>query len=108
MGRPNSHILGIDVLRFLAAALVASLHLWASGGSDFVDHLTKSVLPGSNGISPVALPPVAFVGSMGVQIFFMISGYVISDSAYGTGGFYGFLYRRTMRLLPGLWICTTL
>jgi peptidoglycan/LPS O-acetylase OafA/YrhL len=108
MSRTSSHVLGIDVLRFLAAALVASLHLWAPGESGFVDHLTKFVLPGSTGISPVVLPPVAFVGSMGVQIFFMISGYVISDSAYGTSGVYDFLYRRTMRLLPGLWICTIL
>lgn len=108
---PNAHILGIDLLRFFAAVLVASLHLWgtqAHGIGGFIGHLTSFVLPGSTELSPHTLPPVAFVGSIGVQIFFAISGYVISYSAQASTGFYKFLYGRTMRLLPGLWICTIL
>jgi exopolysaccharide production protein ExoZ len=111
LANPKAHILGIDLLRFFAAVLVASLHLWGSqahGIGGFIGHLTSFVLPGSNELSPHALPPIAFVGSIGVQIFFVISGYVISYSAQASTGFYKFLYGRTMRLLPGLWIVTIL
>jgi peptidoglycan/LPS O-acetylase OafA/YrhL len=105
----NEHALGIDLLRFVAASMVASLHLWGSqshGGDGFVGYLVASVLPGSRRSGVHMLPPIAFIGSVGVQIFFTISGFVIAFSAHRSTGMHAFLYNRTMRLAPGLWICT--
>ncbi len=105
-----AHVFGIDILRFVAASMVASAHLWGAlsqGASDgFIGHLLISVLPGNGQIYPHQLPSVAFTGLIGVQIFFTISGFVIAYSSSRNDGFHSFLYKRFMRLVPGLWICT--
>jgi peptidoglycan/LPS O-acetylase OafA/YrhL len=52
---------------------------------------------------PCALPPLEF-GWLGVQLFFMISGFVIFWSALGrTAG--EFLASRVSRLYPSYWVC---
>ena len=98
-----AHILGIDALRFLAALMVVLFHLlyltgvmpqsysgWASGG-----HV----------VFPEAYAWSHF-GWVGVQIFFVISGFVIAYSASNATA-YSFFSGRVVRLVPGVWICAT-
>jgi peptidoglycan/LPS O-acetylase OafA/YrhL len=103
-GGARTQIVGLDLLRFFAAALVMNFHLgalaWAARGS------TVGRLVGDTYALPPALPFTWF-GWMGVEIFFVISGFVIANSANGASP-YSFARSRAVRLLPGLWICATL
>lgn len=78
----DSYIYGIDAVRLLAAIFVA------------VFHLTYRTSEG------VHLLPFGWVG---VQIFFVISGVVIANSASRTGPT-EFLVGRFLRLYPAAWI----
>jgi peptidoglycan/LPS O-acetylase OafA/YrhL len=69
-----------------------------------VDSLTKSVSGG--GVEFQSMARVTWVGWVGVEIFFVISGFVISYSAAGVSPFV-FLRRRIVRLYPSAWICAT-
>ncbi len=103
------HVYGLDILRFFAALLVAMLHLWsdnAVGAGSFGDYYIGRITGDLSPFRGQLLPPVVFTGSLGVQIFFAISGFVISYSASKSKTTAGFLYRRALRLLPALWICT--
>jgi peptidoglycan/LPS O-acetylase OafA/YrhL len=71
---------GLDIVRFLAACLVVAIHYESR---------------------------YAWFGWAGVEIFFVISGLVIANSAsVETAAI--FLARRILRLYPAVWICTTL
>jgi peptidoglycan/LPS O-acetylase OafA/YrhL len=99
----NKHIIGLDVIRFCAALMVTLFHLsywsWAPAES-----LTKSVSGGL--VQFPSLAGVTWLGWVGVEIFFVISGFVISYSAAGTTPF-AFLRSRILRLYPSAWICAT-
>ncbi|MEJ2408060.1 MAG: acyltransferase [Novosphingobium sp.] len=96
----------LDVMRLLAAQAVMFYHLvflsWAES-------------PGSHGIRAVVGHPVAFPGAVGwaslgwvgVQIFFVISGFVILMSAENKSAS-DFLIGRITRIAPGLWFFTGL
>jgi peptidoglycan/LPS O-acetylase OafA/YrhL len=92
--RKNKQIVGLDALRFLAALLVVAFHLCFLHGGLF--------------IAPYqALMPFTYFGWIGVEIFFVLSGFVIAYSAQGvTAG--QFLRHRIVRLFPGALICATL
>jgi exopolysaccharide production protein ExoZ len=100
--QPKPYYYGIDLLRFLAALMVACFHLGWSNAN-----------PGSRGFDlskgELTLPfGHLFVwGSVGVEIFFVISGFVIANSANGSTPF-GFLRSRAERLYPAVWICAPL
>lgn len=87
----------IDLLRFIAAIAVVLFHLTYRGY--YADNL-----------SPVRYPILGEVfkyGYMGVELFFMISGYVILLSA--TGKTVGQFFRsRFTRLYPAYWVACTL
>lgn len=97
-------ILGLDLLRFIAACLVMALHLgfwswWPAGGSinrAFPD------LP-----SYPELISATWFGWVGVEIFFVLSGFVIAYSAASATAS-SFLRNRFLRLMPGIWICATI
>jgi exopolysaccharide production protein ExoZ len=95
---------GIDALRFLTALLVAFFHLgfmsWASG---------PETTPGRAFGSDVAIPfgDYAKFGWVGVPIFFVISGFVIANSAANASAL-TFLRSRILRLYPAAWVCATL
>jgi peptidoglycan/LPS O-acetylase OafA/YrhL len=99
----NRHIIGLDVVRFCAALMVTLFHLsywsWAPAES-----LTKSVSGGL--VQFPSLAPVSWLGWVGVEVFFVISGFVISYSAAGATPF-AFLRSRILRLYPSAWICAT-
>lgn len=95
---------GLDGLRFFSAFAVCVFHLgfyvWASEYSSMAgiwDH--RATLE--------AMTSMAWLGWVGVQIFFVISGFVIANSANGATPF-GFLRSRLLRLWPAAWVCATI
>ena len=85
-----------DLLRLVAAASVIFSHAFV-------------VVDGSDQFEPLArlLGPGNILGRYGVYVFFIISGYLITAS-YRRGSLPDFLLKRTLRILPGLAVCTVL
>jgi len=95
------HILGLDMLRFLAACLVVAFHYC------FLMGINPGGLVGSASRGVVKFPELyefTNFGWVGVQIFFVISGFVIAFSGEKSSAF-SFLRSRIVRLGPGVWIC---
>ncbi|QJX47376.1 acyltransferase [Hymenobacter taeanensis] len=86
----------IDLLRFVAAFAVMFYHYayrgWALGP-----------------LSPVQYPelPLAKYGYLGVELFFLISGYVVLMSAYDKS-VRDFFVSRVARLYPAYWVACTI
>lgn len=97
-------IVGIDLLRFAAAFMVMSFHLGFWGCAS-PQSRTNSLLQ-VHACFP-ALAPWASAGWVGVEIFFVISGFVIAWSAQNASAL-SFVRRRFLRLAPAAWICATL
>lgn len=99
-------IVGLDVLRFAAAFLVVLYHLAFRTWAPPIGKATiRDFMPASPPYPE--LEPVAWLGWIGVQIFFVISGFVIAHSAENKSAF-AFLRSRFLRLAPGIWICATI
>lgn len=97
-GQGRAPIVGIDVLRLLAALMVMLFHFGFKAFSQtggLIDKMTPldPGLPGNW--------PFTWWGWVGVQVFFLISGLVISFSAASSHGRSGrFLRSRVLRLVP--------
>lgn len=98
-------VASLDILRLIAALLVVLYHYF---------FLAWSEAPGSGGIRDVisngpVYPwsvPVVSAGWVGVEVFFVISGFVITMSAQGKAG--GEFFRgRFLRLFPGILVFAT-
>ncbi len=87
----------IDLLRFLAALSVVFFH-YAFRGYAADD---KSIMP-----YPL-LEPYFKYGYLGVELFFMISGFVILMTA-SSGSLKKFAISRIVRLYPAFWVCCSL
>ncbi|MEV4778302.1 acyltransferase family protein [Burkholderia sp. LMU1-1-1.1] len=101
---PKQHLLGLDVLRFAAAAMVLFFHfcyLATVSPHGFIGNATRQSLT-----FPETIPFTHF-GWVGVQVFFVISGFVIAFSGEKATPF-GFFASRVVRLGPGAWICAPL
>jgi peptidoglycan/LPS O-acetylase OafA/YrhL len=92
---PSPRLAALDGLRLFAALAVAVFHLSVSWRLD--------------GQSPPArylpdLAPVAAYGFLGVELFFLISGFVIGMSSWqrSLGEFF---VSRVSRLYPAYWVC---
>lgn len=86
----------IDLLRVLALGYVISFHYLFSGISKGkVDSVTLS-----------SFAPIAKYGYLGVELFFMISGFVILYSTNRTAS--DFVRRRFLRLFPMFWMALIL
>lgn len=100
---PNpARIGGLDLVRFGAATLVMMFHLGVVSWS-------LPVLSPNFGIANAPqYSELSFlrVGWVGVEIFFVLSGLVIAQSADGNSA-YRFLRSRMGRLLPAVWVCST-
>lgn len=95
----REHFLGLDLLRIFAASLVLLNHFALFGWS------TATATPfATDAAAFPILSPFAGLGAIGVQIFFVISGFVIALSAEGIRPV-EFAKRRAIRVLPALWIC---
>lgn len=91
---------GVDILRFFAAVIVMFYHygfwVWAFPGGISAR--------ATGGIPPH--PEIGTLGSgwVGVQVFFVISGFVIAFSAENSTPL-RFFEARVKRLAPAVWIC---
>lgn len=86
----------LDLLRFLAALAVVFFH-YAFRGYAKGD---MSVMP-----YPLLAEPAKY-GYLGVELFFMISGFVILMTASGNN-LKAFFISRAIRLYPAFWVCCT-
>jgi peptidoglycan/LPS O-acetylase OafA/YrhL len=96
-GMKETRLNEIDLLRFLAALAVVIFHYAFRGYA--ADGLSTMPYP--------ALAPAAKYGYLGVDLFFMISGFVILMTAMG-GDLRDFAVSRISRLYPAFWTCCTL
>lgn len=94
--------LGIDLLRFLAAMMVFSYHFgfWHNVAADKTFALW-------NPVDAYPLRAWTHFGWVGVEIFFVISGFVIAFSAREAKPG-EFLTARALRLAPAIWVCAPL
>lgn len=97
----HEHLVGIDVLRLIAATLVMFYHFafWNWLGAQPLGHALAAQAP--------AWGQHLHFGWVGVEIFFVISGYVIAYTASATSPA-RFLRSRFLRLAPASWIAATL
>ena len=93
----NRRLNELDLLRFLAAFAVVIFH-YAFRGYARGD---MSVMP-----YPM-LADVAKYGYLGVELFFMISGFVILMTA-SSNDLKAFFISRVIRLCPAFWVCCTI
>ncbi len=94
----------IDYLRFACALLVVAHHF----GAALPNHPNPAAAGALAGAAlPTQFAPWTAFGWVGVEIFFVISGYVIAASAEGAGPA-AFLRRRAQRLLPAAWVSASL
>jgi len=93
----NNRINEIDLLRFIGAFIVLLYHYTFRGY-------------GADNMSIIAYPlfaPFTKYGYLGVNLFFMISGFVILMSA-SSGSLKKFTISRLIRLYPAFWIASSL
>lgn len=93
----KSRVNEIDLLRFLAALSVVLYHYSFRGYA--ADGMSIMPYP--------LLAPLAKYGSFGVELFFMISGFVILMTA-ADGCLKKFIVSRIVRLYPAFWACCTI
>lgn len=92
-GRVNE----IDLLRFVAALAVVFFHYAFRGFA--ADNLSAMPYP--------LLAQISKYGYLGVELFFMISGFVILMTA-ASGDLRRFVVSRIVRLYPAFWACCTI
>jgi len=87
----------LDGLRGIAILLVVLYHTYSNAWKDLVPFFAPSY----------DFPLVKF-GDLGVPLFFMISGFVITMSLERCKSFSEFMFKRWLRLFPGMLIATLL
>lgn len=94
MEHQHNRIAYLDGHRGLAILLVALYHAYARWPA-FVPYKAE-----------FAEVPLFKYGWLGVELFFLISGFVILMTLERSGGMRDFLYRRWLRLFPAMLVCT--
>src|ERR1700744_4570676 len=96
----------LDPLRFGAAFGVALFHqmfwswAWVSIGHPGLERTVAA------DVQYPSAAPFTWFGWVGVEIFFVISGFVIANSASESSAT-EFLFSRALRLYPAVWVCAT-
>jgi peptidoglycan/LPS O-acetylase OafA/YrhL len=85
----------LDVLRFVAAAVVMLHHFTGVPAPEWPGGNARRIFP--------ELAPVTRYGFLGVELFFLISGFVILLSAWGRKPG-DFIVSRFLRLFPAYWV----
>ncbi len=99
----TAHIGGVDIVRFITAVMVMNFHIcfWSWGAR-------KTSFAASGGAAQYPeLMHFTWFGGVGVQVFFVVSGFVIAYSAGGKTPFQ-FLRSRFWRLYPAVWLAAPL
>jgi peptidoglycan/LPS O-acetylase OafA/YrhL len=100
----HREVLGIDLLRFFAATIVFAFHI------GFIYLVQRDAYPVSVLHLQAIYPTTAALtqyGWVGVEIFFVISGYVIAFSADGRTRA-SYVRSRFLRIWPTVWVCATI
>lgn len=84
----------LDGLRVLAILMVMIFHFYGKYQGVFYSYDFK-------------VPAIFSYGNLGVQLFFIISGFVITLTLSKSNTFMEFMKKRVVRLLPGMMICAT-
>ncbi|MFF5112507.1 acyltransferase family protein [Streptosporangium sp. NPDC000509] len=92
--RGNGRLAELDLLRFLAAIAVLAFHYFIAFASVWGDRPAE-LFP--------AISTVSGLGILGVELFFMISGFVILMSIWGRS-LGAFALSRLVRLYPAYWV----
>ncbi|MDX8534091.1 acyltransferase [Mesorhizobium sp. VK25A] len=92
----SSRLTSLDLLRLIAALAVVCFH-----------YLFRGPIAGDINAGYPAAAPFAIYGYLGVSLFFLISGFVITWSAEGRA-WQEFTVARIVRLYPGFLVCMTL
>ncbi|KAB8195224.1 acyltransferase family protein [Nonomuraea phyllanthi] len=92
--RGDGRLAELDLLRFLAALAVLAFHYLVAYASVWGDRPAE-LFP--------ALAPIAGLGILGVELFFIISGFVILMTVWGRG-LGAFARSRLVRLYPAYWL----
>ncbi|WP_113702614.1 acyltransferase family protein [Nonomuraea lactucae] len=92
--RGDGRLAELDLLRFIAALAVLAFHYLVAFASVWGDRPAE-LFP--------AVAPFAGLGILGVELFFVISGFVILMSAWGRG-VGAFARSRIVRLYPAYWL----
>jgi peptidoglycan/LPS O-acetylase OafA/YrhL len=90
----RSRIEILDGLRVLAIMMVMIFHFYARYQGKYYTYDFK-------------VPSILIHGRLGVQLFFVISGFVITLTLAKSKTFLEFMTKRLIRLLPGMVICAT-
>ncbi len=98
-GRPERRLRELDVLRFVAAAAVMLHHFTGVPAPEWPGGSARHVFP--------ELGWATRYGFLGVELFFLISGFVILMSAWGRRPG-DFAVSRFVRLFPAYWVGVTL
>jgi peptidoglycan/LPS O-acetylase OafA/YrhL len=104
LSQQRTQIVGIDILRFFAAILVFWYHLTFASWT-FAASFSRDIGVDFSELS--GLKPYAEFGWIGVEIFFVISGFVIAFTAQDSSA-RRFLDGRILRLVPAAWICASI
>jgi peptidoglycan/LPS O-acetylase OafA/YrhL len=97
--RGTARLRELDLLRFIAAAAVLAYHFTGFGGPGPWPQAARKVFPGVGSATGL--------GYLGVDLFFMISGFVILMSVWGRGPG-EFAVSRIVRLMPAYWVSVLL
>ena len=49
-----------------------------------------------------------FIGNIAVNVFFVVSGFLVTASLFNRGNIAAFFWARFLRIFPGLWVATLL
>lgn len=99
----SRNLIALDLLRFVCALMVLAFH-WGNGFVYMPPPGGSALLEGMR--VDTGWSPFMNSGWIGVELFFVVSGFVIAWSAEGSGAA-SFAARRFLRLVPAAWLCAT-
>jgi exopolysaccharide production protein ExoZ len=98
IGKSNSYYYGVDLIRFICATMVMLFHLGFASWASPTVHLA--------GFKIQSLDKFAQPGWVGVEVFFVISGFVVAGAAMAATPS-SFVKGRILRLYPAVWVCAS-